>query len=118
MALTGNVNYATYFEGSVSLPPLETGWGQSVIPTTDASGIQLQIGDTIRFTNPTPGQNGLANTPILVGVIVAFGGSLLTANVPSVTQLSTAIAVYNIPCNQCYQIYSTQVGNMESTPTQ
>ena len=62
--LTGDVNYALYFGGSVTGPPLDTGWGSSVIPTTDESGIQLSVGDTVVIPNPTPGQNGLANTPL------------------------------------------------------
>ena len=113
MALSGNVNF-----GGQSLGPEENGIGGFVIPTTDESGLQLSIGDTVVFPNPTPGQNGLANTPDLVGVVIAFGGSLFTANVPSVTQISTAIAVYNIPCSKARQIYSAIPGNMENGPVQ
>lgn len=114
MPLTGNVNYALYFPGCVSSPPLETGWGGTVVPTTDISGIQLNIGDVVVFPNPTPGQNGLPNTPSLVGVVFAFGGSLFTANVPSVTQISTAVAVYNVPANEARQIYTGNPGNAET----
>lgn len=113
MALSGDVN----FHG-VSLGQEEDGNGGYVVPTTDGSGIQLRVGDTVRAPNPTPGQNGLPNSPIIVGVVVAFGGSLCTINVPSSTQLSTAVAVYNLPCNQCFQLYSTQVGNMEHSTVQ
>ena len=113
VALSGNVNF-----GGQSLGPEENGIGGFVIPTTDESGLQLSIGDTVVFPNPTPGQNGLANTPDLVGVVIAFGGSLFTANVPSVTQISTAIAVYNIPCSKARQIYSAIPGNMENGPVQ
>jgi hypothetical protein len=111
--LSGNVNY-----GGQQTPPEEDGWGGLVVVTTDESGLQLKVGDTIVFPNPTPGQNGLANTPDLVGVVIAFGGSLLTANVPSVTQISTAVAVYNIPCSKVRQIYSAIPGNMENGPVQ
>lgn len=113
MALTGNVNY-----GGVSQAAEENGWGGLVVQTTDESGLQLSVGDTVVFPNPTPGQNGLPNTPSLVGVVVAFGGSLFTANVPSVTSLSTAVAVYNIPCIKARQIYSAMPGNMENGPVQ
>lgn len=110
MPLTGNVNF-----GGIPLAPEENGWGGLVIPTTDGSGIQLSQGDTVRFPNPTPGQNGLPITPNLVGVIVAFGGSLCTVNVPSSTQVSAAVAVYNIPCGECFQLYSASPANMEHT---
>ncbi len=113
MALSGNVNF-----GGVTLGPEENGWGGTVIPTTDETGLQLNVGDTIVLPNPTPGQNGLPNTPELVGVVVAFGGSLLTANVPSVTQISAAIAVYNVPSSKCRQIYSAIQGNMGNGPVQ
>ena len=113
MPLSGNINF-----GGVTLPPEEDGWGGLVVPITDESGLQLSIGDTVVFPNPSPGQNGLANTPDLVGVVIAFGGSLFTANVPSVTQISTAIAVYNIPCSKARQIYSAIPGNMENGPVQ
>lgn len=119
MPLTGNVNYALYFPGCVSSGPLETGIGTGIVPTTDASGIQLSLGDLIVFPNPTPGANGLPNTPKLAGAIVAFGGSLLTANVPSTTQVGVAVAVFNVPANQCLQLYSAvSPGNAEHTSMQ
>jgi len=108
MPLSGNVNF-----GDTTLSPEENGWGGFVVPTTDASGIQLSIGDTVRAPNPTPGANGLPNTPQIIGVIVAFGGSLCTINVPSSTSLSTAVAVYNVNCSRCLQLYSNIQANME-----
>ena len=113
MALSGNVNY-----GGISDGLDENGWGGLVYNTADESGINLSVGDTVVFPNPTPGQNGLPNTPALVGVVVAFGGTLFTANVPSVSQLSTAVAVYNIPCSKSRQIYSAIPANMENGPVQ
>lgn len=82
--------------------------------TVDENGIQLNIGDTVVFKNPTPGSNGLPNTPYIVGVIIAFGGSLFTANVPSVTSQGVAVAVYNVASNNARQIYSSIPANAET----
>lgn len=113
MPLSGNVNY-----GGTSDPSDEDGWGGMIYNTNDESGIKLNLGDTIVFPNPTPGTNGLPNTPALVGVIIALSGTLFTANVPSTTTQNVAISVYNIPCSKSRQIYSAIPANAESGPVQ
>src|ERR1700679_1290299 len=111
--LSGNVNY-----GGVSDAPEEDGLGGMINNINDESGIKLSVGDTVVFPNPTPGQNGLPNTPSLVGVIIAFGGTLFTANVPSTTTQNVAVSVYNLPCSKARQIYSAVPANMENGPVQ
>lgn len=110
MPLTGNVD----FKG-LPASPEEDGWGGLTVASTDGSGIQLQIGDFVKFRNPTPGQNGLPDSPNLIGRICAMSGNLFTANVPSATTVGVAVSVYNIQADQSFQLYSDRPDNMEHT---
>lgn len=110
MALSGDVNANGIDEG-----PLDNGWGGLVNPMTDASGIQLSVGDLVRAVNPTPGQNSLPNTPEIAGVVIAIAGNLCSVNVPKNSPIGGSVIVFNIAANQVYQLYSANPGNQEHT---